>query len=101
MRRHEFIALAGAVAGTWSLRAMAQDRGSTFYLGVLWPLPPQGGIAHALFGELRRRGFMTLLQEGQQALCFSCQLNLSGLKRQPDKATVYKAICLALSPDRQ
>jgi hypothetical protein len=80
MRRHEFIALAGAVAGTWSLRAMAQDRGSTFYLGVLWPLPPQGGIAHALFGELRRRGFMTLLQEGEQAIVLQLPAKLERAK---------------------
>jgi putative ABC transport system substrate-binding protein len=58
MRRREVIALTGAAAVTWPLGAMPQDRGRTYHLGVLWPLPPQGQIAHAFFDELRRRGFV-------------------------------------------
>ena len=32
--------------------------GDKYHLGILWPLPPQGQIAHAFFDELRRRGFV-------------------------------------------
>lgn len=38
------------------------------------------GIAHALFGELRRRGFMTLLQEGEQAIVLQLPAKLERAK---------------------
>jgi putative tryptophan/tyrosine transport system substrate-binding protein len=58
MRRREFMTLVGAAAVTRPLGALAQDAGRTYRLGILWPLPPQGQIAHAFFDELRRRGFV-------------------------------------------
>jgi putative ABC transport system substrate-binding protein len=48
-----YCAQAGGLIG-----AVANDGGRTYHLGVLWPLPPQGEIAHAFFDELRRRGFI-------------------------------------------
>jgi putative ABC transport system substrate-binding protein len=64
MKRREFIALAGTAAVTWPLGAMANEGGRTCHLGLLWPLPPKGEIAHAFFDELRRRGFI----EGQNLI---------------------------------
>jgi putative tryptophan/tyrosine transport system substrate-binding protein len=50
--------LVGATAVTRPLGALAQNGGRTYRLGILWPLPPQGQIAHAFFDGLRRRGFV-------------------------------------------
>jgi putative tryptophan/tyrosine transport system substrate-binding protein len=62
MRRREFIALLGGVAALgWTLDAVTQGGERRYHLGILWPLPAQGQIAHAFFDELRRLGFI----EGQ------------------------------------
>jgi putative ABC transport system substrate-binding protein len=58
MRRREFITLISASV-TWPFAAMAQEPGRTYHLGFLMPvrLEPPDAIA-ALFGELKRAGFV-------------------------------------------
>ena len=58
MRRREFVALAGPAVVTWPFGAMAKAGERSYHVGLLWPLPPQGEIAHALFDELRRSDFI-------------------------------------------
>ena len=61
MNRREFIALLGGVATAWPLIARAQQPGRTYRLGGLTPSPRDAPHYAALFGELRRLGFI----EGQ------------------------------------
>jgi putative ABC transport system substrate-binding protein len=61
MKRREFITLIGGAAAFWPLDASAQEPGRTYRLGGLTPSPRDAPHYVALFGELRRLGFI----EGQ------------------------------------
>jgi putative tryptophan/tyrosine transport system substrate-binding protein len=61
MNRREFITLLGGAAAAWPLAARAQEPGRTYRLGGLTPSPRDAPHYAALFGELRRLGFI----EGQ------------------------------------
>jgi putative tryptophan/tyrosine transport system substrate-binding protein len=57
MRRREFIALAGASV-TWPFASLAQEQGRTYRLGVLVPDCRDTPARMALFGEVKRLGFV-------------------------------------------
>jgi putative tryptophan/tyrosine transport system substrate-binding protein len=78
MRRREFIALLGGIAGSWSLPVRAQQA-STATVGLLWPGagPPVSPRLESFREGLRRSGFvegqnvaidLRYLQAGQQTL---------------------------------
>jgi putative tryptophan/tyrosine transport system substrate-binding protein len=78
MRRREFIALLGGLAGSWSLPVRAQQA-STATVGLLWPGagPPVSPRLESFREGLRRSGFvegqnvaidLRYLQAGQQTL---------------------------------
>ncbi|MGB7013088.1 MAG: ABC transporter substrate-binding protein, partial [Pseudolabrys sp.] len=60
MRRREFVALMGASV-TWPFAAVAQEPGRTYRVGGLSAVPRISPPSVAMFGELRRLGFI----EGQ------------------------------------
>ena len=60
MRRREFVALMGASV-TWPFAALAQEPGRTYRVGGLSAVPRISPPSVAMFGELRRLGFI----EGQ------------------------------------
>jgi len=61
MRRREFITLLGGAAASWPLAARAQEPGRIYRLGSVHASPRDAPYHVALFGELRRLGFI----EGQ------------------------------------
>jgi putative ABC transport system substrate-binding protein len=61
LRRRDFVMLLGGTAVAWPLAARAQEPGRTYRLGGLTPSPRDAPHYAALFGELRRLGFI----EGQ------------------------------------
>ena len=78
MRRREFIALLGGIAGSWSLAVRAQQA-STATVGLLWPGagPPVSPRLESFREGLRRSGFvegqnvaidLRYVQAGQQTL---------------------------------
>jgi putative ABC transport system substrate-binding protein len=89
MLRREFVTLiGGAAAGPFA--AMAQEPGRTYRLGCLLPFTRDAPVNVALFGEVRRRGFI----EGQ-----NLTINFRAFAPHFDLISQYAAELVKAQPD--
>src|SRR5262249_44894060 len=67
VRRREFITLLGGTAIAWPVAARAQEPGRIYRLGGVHASPRDAPYHVALFGELRRLGFIEGQKRGRAA----------------------------------
>jgi putative ABC transport system substrate-binding protein len=90
MRRREFFALLSGVAAAWPLAAHAQERGRTYRIGALNPVPRKSPAWTVLFDELGRSGFM----EGENLIVLPGGFGVSA-----DQGPSVAASLVAAAPD--